>query len=409
MSVYSLKKKMYFDFLLNIVANLIFTVSSQIVVYPIISKNISEASFGTLLTVMGISNAIGVIFGGSLSQIRLLSKGKYTFEENESFNFLFLMTIFFSFITSNFIYFFFLGEIDKISFLMLLVLTSFIAIRSYLVVYYRINLNFKMIFLHMIMTSLGYIFGLIVFIFFIKTWVIVFLIGEIISFLFLYYTTNWKSEFNFNFKFSKKVGLDYFQLITSSSVYSMMTYVDRLLIYPFLGASQVAIYYAASLVGKLAGIVLLPLSNVILSYLSSEENKDGWKIFKILFFFSFFLGLLALITSILLSPFLIRILYPNLMNSIENVYIFASFAAIISAVAALLQPALMRYCPLWYQTFIQSIYAVSYVGFSIPLMNVWGLKGFAYGNLIASLIRYLLVVGIGIYYLKIKNIEKEFK
>lgn len=81
---------MYFDFLLNIVANLIFTVSSQIVVYPIISKNISEASFGTLLTVMGISNAIGVIFGGSLSQIRLLSKGKYTFEENESFNFLFL-------------------------------------------------------------------------------------------------------------------------------------------------------------------------------------------------------------------------------------------------------------------------------------------------------------------------------
>ncbi len=400
---------MYFDFLLNIVANLIFTVSSQIVVYPIISKNISEASFGTLLTVMGISNAIGVIFGGSLSQIRLLSKGKYTFEENESFNFLFLMTIFFSFITSNFIYFFFLGEIDKISFLMLLVLTSFIAIRSYLVVYYRINLNFKMIFLHMIMTSLGYIFGLIVFIFFIKTWVIVFLIGEIISFLFLYYTTNWKSEFNFNFKFSKKVGLDYFQLITSSSVYSMMTYVDRLLIYPFLGASQVAIYYAASLVGKLAGIVLLPLSNVILSYLSSEENKDGWKIFKILFFFSFFLGLLALITSILLSPFLIRILYPNLMNSIENVYIFASFAAIISAVAALLQPALMRYCPLWYQTFIQSIYAVSYVGFSIPLMNVWGLKGFAYGNLIASLIRYLLVVGIGIYYLKIKNIEKEFK
>ncbi|MGX7419743.1 hypothetical protein ACWOFR_13185 [Carnobacterium gallinarum] len=404
-----MKKKMYFDFLLNIVANLIFTVSSQIVVYPIISKNISEASFGTLLTVMGISNAIGVIFGGSLSQIRLLSKGKYTFEENESFNFLFLMTIFFSFITSNFIYFFFLGEIDKISFLMLLVLTSFIAIRSYLVVYYRINLNFKMIFLHMIMTSLGYIFGLIVFIFFIKTWVIVFLIGEIISFLFLYYTTNWKSEFNFNFKFSKKVGLDYFQLITSSSVYSMMTYVDRLLIYPFLGASQVAIYYAASLVGKLAGIVLLPLSNVILSYLSSEENKDGWKIFKILFFFSFFLGLLALITSILLSPFLIRILYPNLMNSIENVYIFASFAAIISAVAALLQPALMRYCPLWYQTFIQSIYAVSYVGFSIPLMNVWGLKGFAYGNLIASLIRYLLVVGIGIYYLKIKNIEKEFK
>ena len=62
----------------------------------------------------------------------------------------------------------------------------------------------------------------------------------------------------------------YRNVCCSTAIGSAITYMDRIIILPILGAAAVSTYTVASIVGKMMGMVMLPIAGVMLSYYSQK-------------------------------------------------------------------------------------------------------------------------------------------
>ncbi|MEG0252382.1 MAG: hypothetical protein RR625_07115, partial [Christensenellaceae bacterium] len=78
----------------------------------------------------------------------------------------------------------------------------------------------------------------------------------------------------------------------------------------------------------------------------------------------------------------------------------ANLAAIIGAVAAMAQPAVLQYCNTLWQVLIQVIFAAAYIVLGIWFMQLYGLMGFCVAALLANIIRLLLFYIIGFVQIK---------
>ena len=70
-------KRITGDFAINILASVIYTFARQIVVFPILAARLSDADYGTLLTVAGLANVCTALVGSSMNNIRLVQTSRY--------------------------------------------------------------------------------------------------------------------------------------------------------------------------------------------------------------------------------------------------------------------------------------------------------------------------------------------
>ena len=64
------------DFIINILASIIYTFARQIVVFPLLAARLSDGDYGTLLTVTGLANVCTALVGNSLNNIRLVQNSR---------------------------------------------------------------------------------------------------------------------------------------------------------------------------------------------------------------------------------------------------------------------------------------------------------------------------------------------
>lgn len=397
------RKKIYLDIFLNIISSLLITAVSQLVVYPILSNEFSAEKFGSILTLMGLSNAIAVIFGGTLNNIRLLRHGKYVEEKCDGdYYYILRITQVLTIITMAVGIIFFRNQITLIESIFLIILTSLTMLRSYMNVYYRINLNYKLIMIHMLAAAVGYILG-IPLLKLTQLWPVIFLSGELIAFVFALKTTKFFSEPKIKTSLLNKTVSDSIQLLTSNFMGNILVYLDRLIINPVLGATSVSIYFVASMLGKTAGIVLKPISGVLLSYLARAKENNSKKIYLNMMIIIFLSGIVSILLFIPATPIVTKILYPKSLVQAAPYFFLANLASILSIMGSLLQPVVLKYCPLWWQIVIQIIYTIIYVAGGVGLMISMGLYGFCIAAVAANLSRYVLIALIGYYYIIYKN------
>ena len=91
-----MKKTIYKDFFINILASGIVTCVLQILIYPMLGQNFNIMDYGLLLTIMGVVNIIASAFGNSLNNTRLLKNNLY--KNPGDFNILLLFSSVFSFL-----------------------------------------------------------------------------------------------------------------------------------------------------------------------------------------------------------------------------------------------------------------------------------------------------------------------
>lgn len=378
----------------------------QLVLYPVISSVLTIERFGNVLTIMGLVNVISVVFGGSLNNTQLIDRKFYKSNTNFFGDFktiyslyLFPIILFSLFLLS--LPFFSLSIIERILIILLIVLTS---IRSYLPVYWRIDLEYNFILKHSVITALGYLAGCIL----VKlnndlSWVWAFILGELFSMIYLFAKTGFlKVEFKKS-KNLKKVNTDFINLMSSNIVANIMTYFDRFVLQALIGSKEVSIFFAASIFGKLTSIVLQPISGVILSHLSRQEDKNQKRYFAGFVTFSLVSGLLLFIVSLLLSPFLVKILYSNLYGEAKGIMNLANLSAILLVMGSLLQPLLLKFLKLYWQNIIQIIYALVFAVLGYWLTKEYRLTGFVYASLISNAVRYISFLLIGYFKLWRKN------
>lgn len=389
-------KKTSMDFFYNIMASAILTGTMQILVYPLLARWVSISDYGTIITAMGIINTFAGGLGTALNNTRLIMNSDYN-QNRIHGDFNQLMTV--SSLTSTTILFFishiFL-EYSLLSSLIIGITSGLIVCRQYLAVDYRLILNFQKILISNVFGAIGYIVGLLLFYIGAKAWALVFLCSEMFTLFYIIKTTNvWKEPFTRTFLFTKtsrKVGI----LLVSILFANMLTYFDRIFLYPTLGSATVSIYTVASFFGKSLAIVMTPISGVLLGYFAQDgylfDNKKFIKFNLIIVGVSVVFALIAMVVS----PFFTKLLYPSIFDSAKSYVFIANSAAIIAVSCNMLQTVILKFSPTYFQLLKEGVYAVIYFGLSYVMMSTWGLLGFCIATLISYITKYIIITCMGL-------------
>ncbi len=387
------------DFLFNITASLVLTGIMQIVVYPLLAYKLSSAEYGELLTIMGIVNTIIVALGNSLNNVRLIEKNKYDAEGLVGdYNILIACAS----IAGCILVALLSICVFKQSVFLAVSLSIVVCLgilKSYYCVQFRIVLNFKKILIQNIIGATGYIIGSLL-LFQILFWPIPFIIAELVQLLYIFSNSDLHKEPLKRTPLFVLTTNKYFILIISGLSTTLITYLDRLIIFPLLGGDSVSTYTVAAFFGKTLGIVMTPIAGVLLAYYSQK----GFRMTKSRFWgingASFVFALAFLLVASFLAPFITRLLYPTIFEAAEPYIFVANTAATINVLCQLAQAAILKFAPTWLQIVKEFGYCVAYLACGYLLLNSFGLMGFCFAAIVANTVKLLLLYLIGSIYIQ---------
>lgn len=390
------------DFSLNILASLVITAVTQIMVYPWLAREYDAVLYGVILTIMGVGNTLVTTVGVSLNNTRLLMVSDYE-EAGQLGDFLPLlnalnlvsMVLFFTYIRNvN-------SNINNLTVVLLLVYIVLGNARGYGMVAYRLILNFRKNLICSIFVAMGNISGVLLVVFLQQKalWPIIFVLGEGFGITILLINT---SIFNEPLKrttlFSKTSG-KLSILLATTLIGNLLIYLDRILLLPILGGEAVSTYTTASFFGKCLGLLLTPMAGVLLSYYAQGDYAMTKKKFRGINVTVLLFAILFFLVSLLLSAPLTGLLYPTLIAAAKPFLMIANITMIIASVGNMTQPAVLKYAPTWFQIVIQLVYCIIYVGGGYIGSVKNGLQGFAIAALLAALFRLFMLYGIGETYI----------
>lgn len=387
------------DFILNILASGIMTMSTQFLVYPFLSRIISSEEYGIVLILMGLSNAIAVALGNPLNNTRLLLQDEYlNVEENGDFNYIFsrgiLVNIIFVSIFSRLI----IGSWDIYT-LFAVIISLLTMFRAYFIVSYRLTIDYKKNVFASLCGLVGYVVG-IGLAYITGLWGFIFILGELFSCMYIFITSK-----NLFLEKPRKTILykttinKYYMIMSGAILSTLMTYMDRFFIFPILGAEIVTQYNVSSLLGKTASILLTPISGVLLTYYVKEKEIKLSTFVKRFLFFSLVISVFYLFI-IFFGHEITYFLYPSLYASAADYIYLASLGSAIAILANTIQPTLLRYCDTRWQPVTQVVYITTYLILGLVLMNKYGLLGFCLAIIIANSVKLILMIIIVIHTLK---------
>ncbi len=276
-------------------------------------------------------------------------------------------------------------------------------LREYLIVSFRIHLNFKAIMYNNYLLGIGYIYGTYLF-YLTGIWQYIFLLGYGFSLYYIIKKSDLILEPLVITKLFKKTTYNSVILLLSSLLKNVLNYADKLLIFPLLGPTAVSIYYTSTLIGKIMSMVITPINGVILSYLAKYENFSTKRFISILFATGI-VGVVGYVFSILISPFVLHLLYPIWATDSLNYIYVTTATAIVGLIGSVVQPFVLKFTHMNWQLLINGSNVLVYVFFSILLYQQYGLMGFCIGILISNVYQLVLMIGIFVF----KNTNKKQK
>ncbi len=409
----ALSKSMYKDFVLNIAASVIYTVSTQFIAYPFLSRVVTSAEYGLILTLMGVANAIGVSVGNPLNNTKIILQKEYDDpltagigKAKGDFNLMFVFGALFNLIFVSVLSYVVLGEFSPVI-PGLMVISLLVLFRAYYTVTFRLVINYRKYLYSSIFSLAGYLFGALVTGMAKQsmpgaswTWIFVFVFGELFACIFIY--------FNAGNLFAEKLtagplfntALKKYLFIMSAAVLStLMIYMDRFFIFPFLGAEQVSVYNVSSFLGKTAGIIMSPISGVLLTYYAKESRLTLKQ-------FAGRMGIFLMFSALFYGGILVAgvrvtgLLYPTIIESTLPFFRIANLATTIFILGNTIQPTLIRFCNVKWQPVVQVIYLIIYLTAGIYGMKYHGLMGFCYAVLAANVVKVLLMTAIVVLTIK---------
>lgn len=381
------------DFAINIIASMIYTISTQILVYPFISRLVDASEYGIILTIMGVANATGVALGNPLNNTRILLQSKYSTKNRiGDFNVIFIASLIIN-IAIVFTSSLFLFKDLGINTLLIVIIAVLIMFRSYYTVAYRLVINYKNYLYSNVFGLLGFIIG-ILFSPWSKSWTLIFLLGELFSCVFIFFTTKHlifegiSISDLFRGTFTK-----YSFIFIAALLSTIMSYMDRFLILSQVGSSQVSIYNVASFLGKTGGIILTPIASVLLTYYAKSSKLSHRDFVKRLLIFvsfavAFYIGIL------LFGKTVTGFLYPTLIEDSLPYFFMANLASTIFMFGYTIQPTLLRFCDTRWQPIIQGSYILIYLSLGIFALDRYGLLGFCYAVIIANTIQVAFMLSV---------------
>ena len=383
------------DFAINILASVIYTFARQIVVFPLLAARLTDADYGTLLTVAGLANVCTGMVGNALNNIRLIQNSRYD-ERGVCGDFTLLCVIgcgasvvFASVLRQLYA----LAPVTTLLLALYLIVSNFY---NYATCFFRLVLDFKKVFLCNCVISAAYIAAALVF----STstlWPAVFLVGEGVGLLFVCRTTPCLHEPLHHTPLLGETTKMFLTFIAMNLIGSLLTYADRMLIHPTLGAESVSYYSTAAFFGKSAGVVMVPIAGVLLGYFAQKDFKASKKLFALVNGLSLACLGVFLLGCMLVGPWFTRLLYPTLYEQSAPYLFLANLAAVIQIAGNMAIPMIFKCCSTKWLLFVQILYGAAYLLFTFLWMPTLGLYGFCYAAIAANSARLLALYAIGFW------------
>ncbi|MFC0560846.1 lipopolysaccharide biosynthesis protein [Halalkalibacter alkalisediminis] len=390
------KKKATFDVILNIIASAIPILVLQLLILPIVARQTGDIQYGLLITLVSLATLLSHPFGNVLNNIRLLRHNEYDKNGlNGDYNVLLAASLLMNSLVMIFGTLYFEGTFSIISIILIIMVASSNLIREYLIVAFRITLNFKSILVNNLILGLGYVLGTIVF-YFVGYWQLIYIVGSSLSIFYITKNSNLLNEgFRTTILFRKTA---YQSIILFFSVFlkTLLNYADKLLLFPLLGPTAVTIYYTATILGKIITRVITPINSVMLSYLAKMEVMK-LKNFIYIISITGVISVIGYFATIFISEPLLRILYPNWADeSLQLIYITTA-STILGVMSSVINPFILRFYNINWQLFISGTNVIVYIICAFLFFNLYGLIGFCFGILVANIFKLLLMISIFLF------------
>lgn len=382
------------DFIYNITASLLFTGVMQIIVYPYLAQRFSAQEYGTLLTLMGIANTVVVSLGNTLNNTRLIMNQAYEKKHlSGDFNIILIFAVFVS-VVCTIIAGTFVFDQGIFATVLLSLYVGLACFRAYVSVEFRLVLNFKKILYGNVWGALGYIVGTGI-VMVIPVWSISFLMAELFYTLYILHNTKIYRESYKTTELLGRTSSKYLILIITGLSGNLLVYLDRLLIYPLVGADAVSTYTVAAFFGKTLSIVMVPIAGVLLGYYAQKDYKMTIKKFWNINILTLVFCSLFILISIVLSPLITKLLYPTLFESAKSYLFVANLAATIGVMCSITQTSVLKFAPTWLQIVKEVVYGVAYIGCGVVLLDRYGLWGFCMAAVTANVVKLLTLYIMG--------------
>lgn len=387
--------RMMKDYALSVIASMIYTFARQIIVFPLLAAHLTDADYGTMLTVVGLVNVFTALVGGTLNNIRLIRATAYE-EDGQKGDFLWLCLWGSVLGVGGCVA---LGFIFKLSTLTVILLSVYIVINNfyqYATAYFRLVLNFTRNFIVNVVASVAYVAAC--FLFATPTlWPLIFLFGELAGLIYTIFTTKFYREGFARTPLLRATTAMYLQLALVNLISNLLMYADRMILYPILGAESVSYYSTASFFGKSAGMVMVPIAGVLLGYFSQKSFRATKKGFMGVNAISLVCLGLFMLFCIPVAPWFTKILYPTLFEESAPYILLANLGAVISIAGNMAQPMLLKACSTRDLMVIQIAFGVIYLASSLWLLPLYGLYGFCQATILSNTFRLLAFYVLGLW------------
>lgn len=279
--------------------------------------------------------------------------------------------------------------------------------RYYADVEYKLYLNYKCFFLYYAFIGVGYLVGIGLF-YFTRLWPLTLLVGEVFGLLFvLLFGKIFRVDGNPYGEGTVDLLKLVLVLFGSEFMSNLIFNADRIVLLPLFDGDAVFDYYLASLLGKTVALLTVPLSGVIIGYLSKYQGDLSLKIMNVIFAGSLACALLGVIGCTLGSYILIPVLYPEEFDEIKQYFIVTNLSQVLYFIANVITIVLLRFAKSRYQLYVNIAYAVAFVVICIPSAIFGSFWGFCIGLLATCAVRFFVSVGLG--YFTVFNSKRKLK
>lgn len=371
----------------NLLATVLPTIMLQLVIYPLYSQIVSQEQYGSMITVISIITIFSMSVGNVLNNVRLLRQNEYL-QKNQSGDFLYLFFI--EIALAGVIITLILFRIYNIKDIVLTVIAMVImALQSYAIVAFIQKLDYKKVLVNNIILLAGYFAGFIICLVFQGKWQFIYIIGNLFSVIYIQKESHILTEGCSKTVLYKETRNKTISLTAAGLIASGNNYLDRVLIEPMLGSEAVTIYYISTLVGKMVGQVISPINSILLAYLSKEKEVRP-NLERLIIWVSWAIAAVGYIGCILVSNFVLKILYPDYCEEAGYYVVINTLAAMIYNCNVLLAPFLLKWCSSVWQVLINIVSLASMVLFSVLGYKVNGLFGYSMGILVNTAMKYFM-------------------
>ena len=372
------------DLSLNTFSFAIYIIAQQIIFMPIMGKELSTSEFANFVIYISVFSILTNSLGNELgitSQIFTAKKDS----ENQYLKLLFIVTSFAFIATITGCFILKYGIIESV---MLSIVTAIANIRLYISGYFRKKREYK----YILFQNLSYLIGIIAGTLLFKLTKIIFiptLIAEIVS---LAYTLKIKNIFKNKIrkvKIDKEIITNYRNFGVVSFLGNALTYFDKIIIYPILGAAAVNAYYSTNTMSKIVNTIINPVHGVLLTWIKKGNNEQNrtviWKAIKA----SIVCTLSSAIIAIPTTYIAVKILYGQFLVEANTIIMPISLTLGFSVGMTIMKSFVMKFLQSRHLVIMYIAYILLFVASSIYLSNYIGLFGFALACLISKIFIYM--------------------